>query len=353
MNPITKFKLFAAMGIVWCLSPFELHAQQNIQFQIGAPNASPLADSEEAMLRLIQLHIGEMEEVLALESSQTRKLKLAATTVTKKIFAEREKVLLPGPNGLPAGALPIAPVKPGVDSLSDEDAEKTQPEASKPGDGNVFFMPVEMDKVLKHELWLKTVDGVLTESQKKLREQKQKERESQIRQIAVQYRLMKLTEQLRLKPSQIEKMTEVIDKVEGDQLVDELIKGGGFPIGGEKKTIRSEDVASILTEGQLTQLFQDKPSNPFEQLLLGQMKSNKNATTFGVRLDENSNEPIVKEVVQDSAAMKYGLQSGDLIDSVNGKPIDTRLQCERALQEADVFHVSVLRDGKVIQLEKK
>ena len=143
-----KTMILICIALLSCTGTKLLMAQPAaVRIQIGGPSG---VKSEEQMLRIMQLHIDEMEEILSLNEAQVQKLSLAAKAATRRAYSEQQPRA-----GLRMGQQ-FGQQKIDPDSLSDEDQEAGNGSDSS-GDSEVrkIMMPVKVSTVMTSQLWKK------------------------------------------------------------------------------------------------------------------------------------------------------------------------------------------------------
>lgn len=361
---ITRAKLFSLFAMVVAVVATHSATAQQVQFRLGGfDNNSPSADSVEGLTDALKVYIEEMQHVASLDQSQVRKLTLAGKTVAKKLFAQRDQMKGRMPNLLRAFGKERE-LEPAKDSLSDEDAEasKAKPDVEEEEEEDPFLMPVYLNQLMEQELWKKSVAAVLTPQQSQKLKEAAAARTKAIREAAVAYRVLQIAERLRLRTDQIQPMSEVVDRVEGEQLIKQLqaISPLGFSARNKGARINKEQVKDILTEAQM-ELFDGSKEGPrglervnklLDQLLGVKRKAQK--ATLGVKLKSGGGGLVVESVLPDSRAQEMGIQPDDVIDRVNDDPVDTVFQLTQAIKDAgDTFRITIIRNKKTLQLESK
>ena len=363
---ITRAKLFSLFAMVVAVVATHSATAQQVQFRLGGfDNNSPAAESVEGLTGLLKVYIEEMQHVASLDQSQVRKLTLAGKTVAKKLFAQRDQMKGRVPNLL-RGLRNKRQQEPAKDSLSDEDAEasKAKPDVDEEDEEeeDPFLMPVSVNQLMEQELWKKSVAAVLTPQQSQKLKEAAAARTKAIREAAVAYRVLQIAERLRLHTDQIQPMSEVVDRVEGEQLIKQLqaLSPLRFSARNKGARISKEQVQDILTEAQM-ELFDESEEdsrgfggvNKLMNQFLGVNPKAKKAT-LGVKLKSGGGGLVVDSVLPDSRAEEMGIQPDDVIDSVNDDPVDTAFQLSQAIKDAgDTFRITIIRNKKTLQLESK
>lgn len=362
---ITRAKLFSLFAMVVAVFATHSATAQQVQFRLGGfDNNSPAAESVEGLTGLLKVYIEEMQHVASLDQSQVRKLTLAGKTVAKKLFAQRDQMKGRVPNLL-RGLRNKRQQEPAKDSLSDEDAEasKAKPDVDEEDEeDDPFLMPVYVNQLMEQELWKKSVAAVLTPQQSQKLKEAATARTKAIREAAVAYRVLQIAERLRLHTDQIQPMSEVVDRVEGEQLIKQLqaLSPLRFSARNKGARISKEQVQDILTEAQM-ELFDESEEdsrgfggvNKLMNQFLGVNPKAKKAT-LGVKLKSGGGGLVVDSVLPDSRAEEMGIQPDDVIDSVNDDPVDTAFQLSQAIKDAgDTFRITIIRNKKTLQLESK
>lgn len=364
MFPQTKSITVACSTLVFCFAmsaiTSSLHAQ-NFQARFGFGGANGMMDgtanatqTPDEMANLLRLRVDEMRVAADLNEKQVNRLTLIANVVAKKVFEEHNNPLL-----APMGATRKR-LDEDRDSFSDEDTESKDNRRSIERELAAFRIPVEFETALKHKTWKKAIGSVLNDEQERSWGDYVEARDKEVRKVAVQYKVLQLQEQLQLRKDQIQPVTEIVDRLVGDDLVEKLKSGqDDFMMmmpGDEPKEIGVDDLKDVLSDAQ-AELFEQKQSareDPFGAMgFPGRANRGTPKSTLGVRLSSDV-EMKVGSVTRGSMAHDLGIKAGDIIDSVNGQPVDTRLQLRRALQKpGGVKTVTVLRDGSEIELEKQ
>ena len=345
----------------------QAQAQAQVQVQVGGAGGGgfgigePSANDVDELIEYFQVQIEDMQNTVSLDETQTGKLTLAAKAVSKKVFGERKKLFQFRGVGQPPKSDQAE-----VDSLSDEDAEASEnrnPNDSRRNNRNRIQGSVTFEKALNHKLWKKSLTAVMTTQQLEKLEQTKTTRRKKVREVAVSYRVMQLAEQLRLRQDQMKPLTEIVDRIEGDDLVKKLHapSSSAIIVGNQQPTIEPDDVREILSESQLSLFTKQNGSEANPLGGIGQMvnqafgiNSAAGKNTLGVQLDTESNGVVVKSVVADSIAATIGIMPGDTIDAINGDPIDSVFQFKQAVKKAGIeFQVTIIRDGETLQLEAK
>lgn len=363
---MTLFKtLFVsnAIALVVCSLCADLQGQR-FQFQMrrqvqagGAMagmfrNGVVVAHTPEQMEKMLVLRIEEIKDASNIDEKQTRKLSLAAKVVSKKVFQERNNPLL-----APFGQSKKMDVG---DSFSDEDSESNEDQRnSMEKKLKEIVVPVPISTALRHAIWKKSQQSILTDDQQSAVEQYDERRTKHTRDVAVEYRVWQLARQLRLRTDQIEAISEIVDRIEGDQLVEQMNQRQGLSMiilkagGKESKPVEADDLKDVLDEPQL-ELFKSNSEGGrrFRRPSLQKGLSNEGSNSkFGVELKPG--EMVVQRIASNSKAEKLGVQVGDIIDEVNDTPVDTLIQIKSALKKESETSITVIRDGKVIRLESQ
>lgn len=345
LNHVFMLAVVASLAIV----P-EAQAQLGAQIAIGGKFGGDLkqANSVEEMQGLLEYRVDEIKDIAALEDKQVGKLKLTAKVVAKKVFEQRRKrFFVPqGDQQTQSGA---------EESFSDEDAE-SQREASKEPLKH-SSKPIGVAAALEHKVWQNAIKSILTAAQQATLQEYRDARNQKFREVAVEYRTWELVKRLRLRDDQIEPVSQVVDRIEGADLAKDIGKNrGGLIImarSAKPKKVTPEDLQEILSETQM-KVFRAKvqrKSGNLQMLLGGKQKKNKTLAARGATLDPKADRLTVQEITPDSELAQMGVMVGDIFDEINGKPVDTLVQINRILEGDEKLVLSVLRDGKSIQLE--
>ena len=300
---------------------------------------------------LLEVHIDEVRTIADLGDKQVNQLKLTAKVVARKVFEEREKVFV-----MPKGDK-LSRNRDGS-SFSDQDAEfNANGEAVKPLQELMGF--VRLTVALKHKTWTAAVKSILTDEQQTRVAEYNANRDKEIRKIAVQYRTWGLATRLRLHDDQIEQVAEVVDRIEGDKLVaamDKFLQEEDAPVYRPER-VTPDDFEGILTEVQMelfrAQRGEKTKSHSVEDSISRAPVVKKQISERGLQLDANADRPTVKTVEPGSSFEKMGLKIGDIIIKVDGVSVHPQVQINRVLQAKNEFVLTVIRDGKAVQLESK
>ena len=213
------------------------------------------ANSPKDMHDAMSLYAENLQYSLELSDQQINKLNLAAKLVSEKVFVRE-----PETRRVPFKKQELA--KDNKDSFSDQDSESKAGKSKAPEKRLKPKKPVAISAGLEHPTWVKALDSVLSDEQKtKLESLQEKQRKAQ-RAAAIEFRVYGLLQTLRLRDDQIAAVTEIVDRVEGDELTDMLREGGIKPgrviivDGGGYDSTRSlsaADLKDVLTEKQLNQ----------------------------------------------------------------------------------------------------
>ena len=396
------------------------------------------ADSADHMQRLLELHIDEIDAVVDLADKQVSKLKLTAKNVSKKVFDEK-RGLFRAPRGNT-----LSDSSRDEESFSDQDDETKTKEAARNPLKQVRGATV-MSAALNHKTWKAAVNSILTEPQqtsleeyttkrnkrrrdvvvqyrtwefvkrlplrddqiepvaeivdriegddlvngnalsrriqrpkmvsaddlkeilsedqmkafesspRRLTVPQQKssdedttKRNKRLRDVVVQYRTWKFVKSLSLRDDQIEPVAEIVDRIEGDELVNKLGKSGSGRIFlgrreiQNNKRVSADDLKEILSEGQMKAL--KRLLSPYSWPL-------RTLENRGLTLVPDAARPTVKNVAPDSQFDEMGVKVGDIIEKVNRLPVDTLDQINRRLQIRNRVEMNIVRDGESITLD--
>lgn len=309
-------------------------------------------EDPEKMAVFLQMRIEQMKAICGLDQSQVKKLTLGGKSAARKLFAKPQTMGFGG-----FGSNRQLDVQ--QDSLSDEDSEESG-ETTAAGEEQVakFKMPTSLEEVVEQPLWKKVVKSVLTEEQKKRWSDYQTKQTEKIRKLVVNHRVAELERQLYLTPDQIEEVAKIVDRVEGDQLVEVFNSGASDFIQiamGNDEEISTEDLKNVLTETQIKVWESPGEMNGVNGMignLLGAAPLVPNSRPeLGIEIEDGLK---VKSVKKDSQAEAMGVQVGDVIDSINEEPVDTRFQLRSAIRDAEkIESIDVVRDGEIVRLENK
>lgn len=310
------------------------------------------------MALLLEMRIEQMQSVCKLSDAQTKKLALVGKSAARKLLSRDGRQINIG--GLFGGGNPLEVKK---DSLSDEDSEP-QESTDKPKNGMNMKIPTSLNEVTKQPLWKKAIKSVLSEEQREQWTNFTAERNNRTRELVVNHRVAGLEQQLCLRPDQIAAVQKIVERVEADQLVKKFNSGEDDMMqmimpGGDHAVVSEDDLQDVLTAVQLKVWKSRSRSGAIPGFLanvLGGKPDDDDDESyegdFGVEFDSGGLE--VKSVTEKSLAASFGIQVGDLIDSVGGEPVDTSLQFQTAISKAGKkFSVTVLRNNAEVRLEKK
>lgn len=337
-----------------------MQVQMNAFFNGGGVLSTTTA---EQMGLFLDLQIEKMQTTCDLSDGQSKKLRLAGKSVAKKLFsAEGMQLQFGGLFGRNEQQEKID-----EDSLSDEDAEPDAKDEDQGQLGQKFKIkrPVSLDQVTKHSLWKKAVQSVLSEKQQTAWKQSEERQAKATRHLVVSYRTAELTQQLLLSPNQVPAVEEVVDRIEGNQLVRDFKTGQQKHVrivrrNKQRAQVSASDLKEVLTPLQM-KVFKN-PSSPSTdsgiQALLGQAlgmqpkNARSKATDMGIEFMDSGLK--VKTVANNSPAASIGIQVGDVVDSVDGEPVDTELQFQAAIKRSkENPSITVLRNSTEVQLEQK
>lgn len=338
---------------------FQQIAVNQIQFPFGA--AIDEAELEAAM----RVEIDAIQRLTSISDSAVKKLEVAAKAAIKSAVKKA-----PQPQALPFAPQPFETNK--ENTLSDEDAErKLKSKDAPPANFPALPAAITTEKIKAEEIWSKTLGNILnsqqlSEYQTFLEQRRVRERES-----AVQEHLDQLDSQLILTSPQREKLVKLIDTELGDSLMKQRAQQGAFGgvggnlvvmiAGNHNKQLKQDDLKPILTPTQLAEWnrLQNKlaqgPLAGIPGMQPPKPRKEDQADGFnsalGFRAVTAEDKIIVEEVRPDSDAQRAGLLAGDIIDSINGAPIDTTVQLKRALSKiGKKWTIDVRRNGTLINL---
>jgi hypothetical protein len=339
--------------------------QQVVRMQANAVGGV-VADADELQAAM-RLEVDTIRRLVGLSDGAAKKLDLAASAAVKNVVKNTQ----PSKGTQASGINPTAPN--GANTLSDEDAElRANSDVKQPKDQP--FPPVNqvatIEQVKDEEIWKKSIASVLSPEQAKAYESFLKQRAAQRRQSVVSAKADDLDECLQFTLEQRPAILELIDKKLGDELVKQPRRvgfGGGQVVlmmaGQASLELKEEDLKPILSPVQLAEyqrLQNTAAQGPFGALkralppgLQGQLglnESTKSGYGFGYR--ENDNGVEVESVEPNSAAESLGLHVGDVIEEIDGAPIDTAVQLRRALNRrvSSAVRIKVKRNGKSVDL---
>ena len=220
------------------------------------------ASSPKDMHDAMSLYTENLQYSLELSDLQISKLNLAAKLVSEKVFVRE-----PETRRVPFKKQELG--KDNKDSFSDQDSESNAGKSKAPEKRLKPIKPVAISAGLEHPTWVKALNSVLSDEQKtKLESLQERQRQAQ-RAAAIDFRVYGLLQTLRLRDDQIAAVTEIVDRVEGDELTDMLREGGIKPgrviivDGGGYDSTRS------LTAGDLRDVLTEKQLNQFTKVVRG------------------------------------------------------------------------------------
>lgn len=142
---------------------------------------------------------------------------------------------------------------------------------------------------------------------------------------------------------------------------------GRWPLGGYVKFLGDSSVASAPDADELARisefedpdsLYQNKPVGQRALIALAGPLANFALAIFifaalGLLLGERSLLPRITEVMPDGAAAQAGLQAGDTVLSVDGRPVETAsdLQAYVALRSGETIDMRVERGSREVALD--
>lgn len=356
MNHLTTQRItIACFAAVLLSTTVAAQAQVQIRIAGGAGNGfgtqvHATLDPEQMDL-FLQMRIEQMQAVCGLDQSQMNKLALAGKSAARKLFPNSKAMQIGG-----VGFNKQLEVQ--LDSLSDEDTEKDTEEDTAAEQVELPFLkiPISLREVVERPLWKKAIKKVLTEQQQQEWNAYQAKQTEKMRKLVVRHRVAELEKQLCLMPDQLEEVAQIVDRVEGDQLVEnfnsavpQILKVGDRT---NAKTL-AENLKDVLTETQITVWASRGGMTSMMENLLGVAPANPNSQPTEIDA-EILDDLTVKSVKKGSNAEALGLKEGDVIDSINGEPVDTKLQLRAAIRDANkIKSMDVVRDGEFMHLENQ
>jgi S1-C subfamily serine protease len=234
-----------------------------------------------------------------------------------------------------------------------------------------MFFQIDIKIVKKQEPWKKVLAS-LDPAKVAAIEVFEKKRIKDLRDFRVASKVQELDDMLLLSASQRTELTEIVDRVSGDQLAlqprnNGIFAGGAMVVvmaGQASKEIPKDELKRVLSEVQFAEyenMLNRQAQGPFNPAAppagFGKNKKNNNdepqSSSLGFTFKEKESGLSVESVTSDSRADQAGLKAGDIIDAIDGKPIDNTVQLKRAiaLNTSKTLTMQVKRDGTDLKLE--
>jgi hypothetical protein len=363
-------KTFATLlPIVITLSPLvmaQVQVQQvQVQQNIGFPFGGDPLELEAAM----RIEIDSIRRVTGLNETTLKKLEVAGMAAVKNAVKKSQEVKFAFPGINEAG-----PPQSGT-TLSDEDAERSE-KNNKNAQDQPFPFPqmkmLDLKKVKEEAIWVKTFASALNAEQLQMVDKYLAERSKHRRDSAVATKVNELDDALAFTSEQRKLVSALVDRKCGDALANAPrpagMFGGGQVVvmmaGQQPSDLNAEDLKPILSEVQLVEfkrrqdLAAQGPFGALQRVLppavnaqLGLAPPTQSSIGFSYLEKEQSIEVI--SVEDSSEASRIGLQVGDLVDEVQGNPIDTAIQLKRAINKRgnEPLKMRVKRGGKTVELQ--
>lgn len=313
------------------------------------------------MSLFLEMYIEEMQAVCDLSDGQAKKLGLAGKSTAQKLFSK-------GGMKINLARMLDGAKAPDVDedSLSDEDKETQESDEPKKNSGQTFDikLQVSLNQVTGHSLWKKAIKSVLSEEQQATWTEAQSQKRKSTRELVVNHRVAQLAQQLLLLPEQVAAVAEIVGRVEGDQLVKDFNNATSSNImrvinrgkkQKQKNKVSEEDLKDVLTAVQMKVWKPPATTQNGVQGVFGKALGLNPAAPINIDVGVEFDSGLeVRSIAEKSLAASLGIQVGDVIDLVDGEPVDTALQFESAMKKAGKnASVTVLRDNAEVHLEKK
>lgn len=313
------------------------------------------------MSLFLEMYIEEMQAVCDLSDGQAKKLGLAGKSTAQKLFSK-------GGMKINLARMLDGAKAPDVDedSLSDEDKETQESDEPKKNSGQTFDikLQVSLNQVTGHSLWKKAIKSVLSEEQQATWTEAQSQKRKSTRELVVNHRVAQLAQQLLLLPEQVAAVAEIVGRVEGDQLVKDFNNATSSNImrvinrgkkQKQKNKVSEEDLKDVLTAVQMKVWKTPATTQNGVQGVFGKALGLNPAAPINIDVGVEFDSGLeVRSIAEKSLAASLGIQVGDVIDLVDGEPVDTALQFESAMKKAGKnASVTVLRDNAEVHLEKK
>jgi hypothetical protein len=361
-----------AMMVFLCLLGIEKLSAQAIQF---APAFGQDEDSIKGnLISSMKIEIDAIRRIADLPENTVKKLNIAAIQAVDAAIKNNPPQRMGGrmPQPLPrAGGKP-----PKEGTLSDEDEEDKAKKDEEAPDANANFLPgmffqIDIKIVKKQEPWKKVLAS-LDPAKVAAIEAFEKKRTKDLRDFRVASKVQELDDMLLLSASQRTELTEIVDRLVGDQLAlqprnNGIFAGGAMVVvmaGQASKEIPKDELKRVLSEVQFAEyenMLNRQAQGPFNPAAppagFGKNKKNNNdepqSSSLGFTFKEKESGLSVESVTPDSRADQAGLKAGDIIDGIDGKPIDNTVQLKRAiaLNMSKTLTMQVKRDGTDLKLE--
>lgn len=238
------------------ISASQAFAQVRLQgVVIGTGDTSRHKSSNsEQMLVFLEMYIEDMQTVTSLSDAQVKKLSLAGNSVVQKLLSTEDMEATK--KRINGELLPDKAPEVEKDSLSDEDAEPKKKAEKKQRPNVSLKKQVSLNQVTSDSLWKKATQSILSEEQHDTWTQAQTERKKRTLEALVNRRVTELAEQVFLRPDQLPAVAEVIQRVEGDQLLKDFHAGGSNPFlmarrGRSRTQVSENHLKDVLTPVQL------------------------------------------------------------------------------------------------------
>ena len=361
-----------AMMVFLCLLGVEKLSAQAIQF---GPAFGQDEDSiKDNLVSSMKIEIDAIRRIADLPENTVKKLNIAAIQAVDAAIKNNPPQRMGGrmPQPLPrAGGKP-----PKEGTLSDEDEEDKAKKDEAIPDANANFLPgmfsqIDIKTVKKQDPWKKVLASLDPEKVAAI-DAFEKKRTKDLRDFRVASKVQELDDMLLLSASQRTELTEIVDRVLGDQLAlqprnNGIFAGGAMVVmmaGQGGKEIPKDELKKVLSEVQFAEyenMLNRQAQGPFNAAVppagFGKNKKNNNddphSSSLGFTFKEKESGLSVESVTPDSRADQAGLKAGDIIDAIDGKPIDNTVQLKRAiaLNTSKTLTMQVKREGTDLKLE--
>jgi hypothetical protein len=361
-----------AMMVFLILLSVKTLSAQAIQF---GPAFGQDEDSiKESLVSSMKIEIDAIRRIADLPENTVKKLNIAAIQAVDAAIKNNPPQRMGGrmPPPLPrAGGKP-----PKEGTLSDEDEEDKAKKDEAIPDANANFLPgmfsqIDIKTVKKQEPWKKVLASLDPEKVAAI-DAFEKKRTKDLRDFRVASKVQELDDMLLLSASQRTELTEIVDRVLGDHLVlqprnNGIFAGGAMVVvmaGQGGREIPKDELKKVLSEVQFAEyenMLNRQAQGPFNAAVppagFGKNKKNNNddpqSSSLGFTFKEKESGLSVESVTADSRADQAGLKAGDIIDAIDGKPIDNTVQLKRAiaLNTSKTLTMQVKREGTDLKLE--
>jgi hypothetical protein len=230
---------------------------------------------------------------------------------------------------------------------------------------------LDVKKVKEETTWSKSFASALNSDQLALYDKYLSERAKNRRISAIETKVNELDDFLSFTAEQRKLVTALVDLKLGDVLANQPqpagMLGGGqliVMVAGQQPAELNPDVLKpILSDVQMAELKRRQeltaqgPFGALNRILPPALQGQPGLpaatpSSLGFSFAEKEQGLEVVSVEDNSEAFKMGLMVGDIVDSVQGIPIDTAIQLKRAIgkRTQEPFKIHVKRGGQVVEL---